>query len=66
MFTDKHGEFLAELKTVRKRVIENVPDPTARKDLLEQLVDDNSFECFIQNGSAQWQEYAAGLMRTVS
>ena len=66
IFTDKHGEFLAELKAMRKRVIENVPGPAARKDLLGQLVDDNSFECFIQNGPAQWQEYAAGLIRTVS
>jgi precorrin-2 dehydrogenase/sirohydrochlorin ferrochelatase len=61
-FTDKHGEFLAELKTLRKRIIKDVADPTDRKALLGQLVDDKSFEYFVQNGPAQWRAYADRLI----
>jgi len=61
-FTDKHGEFLAELKMLRKRIIKDVPDPIERKALLGQLVDDKSFEYFVQNGPAQWQAYADKLI----
>jgi precorrin-2 dehydrogenase/sirohydrochlorin ferrochelatase len=41
-FTDKHGQFLAELETLRKHIIKQVSDPTDRKSLLGQLVDDKS------------------------
>jgi precorrin-2 dehydrogenase/sirohydrochlorin ferrochelatase len=61
-FTDKHGEFLAELETLRKRIIEDVPNSADRKALLGQLVDDRSFEYFVQNGPAQWQAYADRLI----
>lgn len=61
-FTNTHGEFLAELEKLRKRIIENVPDPAKRKALLGELVDDKSFEYFIQNGSAQWRQYADRLI----
>jgi len=61
-FTDKHGEFLAELETLRKRIIKEVPDSADRKALLGQLVDDKSFEYFIQKGPIQWQEYANKLI----
>ena len=63
-FTDKHGEFLAELKTLRERIIEDVADPTDRKALLGQLVDDKSFEYFVQNGPAQWRLFADRLIST--
>jgi len=61
-FTDKHGEFLAELETLRNRIIKDVPNQADRKALLGELVDDKSFEYFIQNGPAQWQEYADRLI----
>ena len=61
-FTDKHGEFLAELKTLRKPIIKDVADPTDRKALLGQLVDDKSFEYFVQNGPDQWRAYADRLI----
>ena len=61
-FTDKHGEFLAELKTLRERIIKDVADPTDRKALLGQLVDDKSFEYFVQNSPAQWRAYADRLI----
>ena len=57
-FTDKHGEFLAELEALRKSIIQDVPDQADRKAILGQLVDDKSFEYFIENGPAKWQTYA--------
>ncbi len=62
MFTDRHGEFLTELKTVRELIIKTVPDISDRKVLLQQLVDDKSFECFIDKGSQAWRAYAAEIM----
>jgi precorrin-2 dehydrogenase/sirohydrochlorin ferrochelatase len=59
IFTDKHGQFLAELETLRKRIIQDVPDQADRKVILGQLVDDKSFEYFIENGAARWHTYAS-------
>ncbi len=61
-FTDKHGRFLDELKTLRERIIKDVPDAGRRKALLGQLADDESFEYFIRNGPAKWQRYADKLI----
>lgn len=61
-FSDKHGQFLAELETLRKRIIKEIPNPADRKALLGQLVDDKSFEYFIENGPAKWQAYADKLI----
>jgi precorrin-2 dehydrogenase/sirohydrochlorin ferrochelatase len=62
-FTDKHGEFLAELETLRKRIIKDVPDPADRKVLLGQLVDDKSFEFFVENGAAAWWDRAEKIIK---
>jgi siroheme synthase-like protein len=62
IFTDKHGEFLAELEKLRKHIIKDVPDEAERKVLLGELVDDKSFEYFVQNGPAKWREYADKLI----
>ena len=62
IFTDKHGEFLAELETLRKRIIEDVPEPTDRKALLGRLADDKSFEYFMQNGPAIWCDRAEKII----
>jgi len=61
-FTDKHGKFLAELETFRKRIIKDVPGPADRKALLGQLVDDKSFEYFVQNGPDKWRLFADKLI----
>jgi precorrin-2 dehydrogenase/sirohydrochlorin ferrochelatase len=58
VFTDKHGEFLAELEALRERIIKDVPDPTDRKAMLGKLVDDESFEYFAQNGPDVWRRKA--------
>jgi len=61
-FTDKHGEFLAELETLRKQIMKDVPHAADRKSLLGQLVDDKSFEYFVQNGPAKWRIFADRLI----
>lgn len=60
--TIQHGEFLAELENLRKCIIEDVPGEAERKVLLGELVDDKSFEYFVQNGPAKWREYADKLI----
>jgi precorrin-2 dehydrogenase/sirohydrochlorin ferrochelatase len=62
IFTDQHGHFLAELETLRKRIIQDVPDEADRKTILGHLVDDKSFEYFINNGPAEWHVYADKFM----
>lgn len=54
IFTEQHGEFLAEMESLRERIIKEVPDESDRKALLGKLVDDRSFEYFAKNGSAAW------------
>jgi len=61
-FTDKHGDFLAGLENIRKRIIESVADPDDRKALLGRLVDDKSFQYFVENGPAEWQAYTDRLI----
>ncbi len=63
MFKEEHGRFLAELEAMRKQVIEEVSGADDRKALLGRLVDDESFEYFLQNGSAAWRNRAEGLIR---
>jgi precorrin-2 dehydrogenase/sirohydrochlorin ferrochelatase len=61
-FTNEHGEFLTELENLRERVIRAVVNPTTRKILLGKLVEDKSFEFFVQNGPAEWRKYAEQLI----
>jgi precorrin-2 dehydrogenase/sirohydrochlorin ferrochelatase len=58
MFTEEHGQFLAECEQARREIIERIPSPEDRKSLLGKLVDDESFEYFRANGSAAWRERA--------
>jgi len=61
-FTEKHGEFLAELHALRRRVVSELADPAGRKALLGRLADDKSFEYFVQNGPVEWRSYADKLI----
>jgi precorrin-2 dehydrogenase/sirohydrochlorin ferrochelatase len=62
IFSEKHGQFLTELEKFRKRILKDVPEPAERKALLGRLADDKSFKYFVENGSAQWQIFADGLV----
>jgi len=66
IFTEKHGEFLAELELFRERIIQEVPDPADRTTLLGELVDDESFEYFAKNGPAAWRERAEKIIQNTS
>ncbi len=57
-FTDKHGEFLAELERFRRHIIKDVPNEADRKTILGELVVDESFEYFAQNGHIAWRKKA--------
>ena len=62
IFTDKHGEFLAQLETLRQRIIKDVPDGVERKAVLGKLADDKSFNYFVENGLDRWKNYADELI----
>lgn len=61
IFTEKHGQFLAELEKMRQKIIKNVPEANNRKIILGKLTDDESFEYFVQNGHEKWCNYANEL-----
>jgi precorrin-2 dehydrogenase/sirohydrochlorin ferrochelatase len=61
--TEEHGQFLAELEALRKRLFKAVLDPAGRKGLLGQLVSDASFHVFVEKGPAAWRRYAARQIR---
>jgi len=58
IITEKHGEFLAELEEIRKRIIETVSDSGERKTILGELAGETSFHYFVEKGSAEWQKNA--------
>ncbi|MFH1371246.1 MAG: bifunctional precorrin-2 dehydrogenase/sirohydrochlorin ferrochelatase [Planctomycetota bacterium] len=64
IFTEKHGEFLAELEAVRGHIIEAISDPAERKALLGKLADDASFEYFVDKGAADWRRRAEEMMKS--
>jgi precorrin-2 dehydrogenase/sirohydrochlorin ferrochelatase len=63
IFTEQHGEFLAQLETLRELIVKMVPNPTDRKALLGRLVEDESFEYFTQNGPAKWRDRAEKIIQ---
>jgi len=62
IFTEQHGQFLAELEIMRKQIVEDMPDPAGRKAVLGQLADDKSFEYFVENGRSKWRAFANELI----
>jgi precorrin-2 dehydrogenase/sirohydrochlorin ferrochelatase len=64
IFTKKHGEFLAELEAMRDRIIKDVPGEADRKVLLGELVDDESFDYFVENGSSAWRDRAEKIIKS--
>lgn len=66
IFTEEHGQFLAELETMRKKIIEDVANTADRKAVLGRLVDDESFAYFVKNGRSQWRAFADELINNLS
>ena len=57
IFTEDHGRFVDELGSIRKTVIEKLA-PEDRKPALQELVKDESFDIFIQQGKNAWYQMA--------
>jgi len=55
IFTEDHARFITELKTDREQIIKRISDPDKRKKILEELVNDESFKRFINQGPEAWQ-----------
>jgi len=64
MFTEQHGQFLAELEQMRRWIIEDVPGPDDRKAILGRLVDDESLEFFVAQGPAAWRKRAQDTIQS--
>jgi siroheme synthase-like protein len=63
IFTEKSGQFLSELHILRDNIINQIENPTERKTLLGKLVDDNSFDFFVENGVEKWRQYAEKIIK---
>jgi precorrin-2 dehydrogenase/sirohydrochlorin ferrochelatase len=64
MFTEQHGQFLAELEQMRQQIIEEIPEPADRKTLIGGLVDDTSLEYFKANGAQAWRQRAQDTVQS--
>ncbi|MHC4759055.1 MAG: precorrin-2 dehydrogenase/sirohydrochlorin ferrochelatase family protein [Planctomycetota bacterium] len=62
IFTEKSGQFLFELNKLRDQIIDHIDDPLKKKSILGKLVDDKSFEYFIENGTENWHKYARKII----
>jgi len=62
IFTEQHGQFLAELEAMRNKIIEDITDSDERKTVLGRLVDDDSMEYFIKNGKEKWRIWANDII----
>jgi len=62
LFTEQHGQFVDALDAARKQIIATVEDSADRKAILGELVTDKSFDYFVQNGAAAWQERTRTLI----
>ena len=62
IFTEDHARFITELKTAREQIIKRISDHDKRKEILEELVNDGSFERFINEGPEAWQRQLQKLI----
>ena len=62
IFTEDHARFITELKTAREKIIKRISDIGKRKEILQELVNDRSFECFVNQGPQAWQRQLQELI----
>jgi precorrin-2 dehydrogenase/sirohydrochlorin ferrochelatase len=62
LFTEEHGQFLAEIERARREIIDRIPESADRKAILGKLVDDESFEYFRAHGPAAWRQRAQAMV----
>ena len=65
IFTEAHGEFLSQLEKARKKIINDIADAGQRKIILGRLVDDESFQYFIEKGPKAWNIRADEISKQV-
>lgn len=58
IITDRHGEFLKELREYREKILEEIPNPVQRKAAIGELITEKSFEFYKENGSQAWRQRA--------
>ena len=61
IFTEDHGRFLAELELIRAEVIGKL-QPENRRPVLEELVNDESFDYFLKQGPEKWRQMASEVI----
>lgn len=61
MFTEDHGRFVDALGSIRKVVIEKL-QAEDRKPALQELVKDESFDIFINQGKDAWRQMAEDII----
>ncbi len=62
IFTEDHGRFLNELEAIRNQIINSMAQSLDRKTLLGKLVDEESFEYFVENGPDAWHQRAQKMI----
>lgn len=62
LFTETHGRFVEALEQARRNALEVIDDPDQRKAVLGRLAGDESFDYFVQHGSAGWVKYSKTLI----
>lgn len=62
IFTEDHAGFITELKAAREQIIKQVSDLDKRKEILQELVNDESFERFTNQGSQAFQRKVRELI----
>ncbi len=58
-----HNEFLAALEDARNLAKKKIQDADKRKEFLDKIAADESFEFFCRNGPVKWNEYAEELIK---
>ncbi len=56
------GNFLEALGEIRRRIISDIADISAKKSLLGNLCNDESFDYYIKKGPAAWSDRAENLI----
>ena len=63
IFTDTHGQFLDQLAALRKQIIAEIDEPDQRKEVLQKLIEDESFDYFTKNGPEKWLILAQDIIK---
>jgi precorrin-2 dehydrogenase/sirohydrochlorin ferrochelatase len=61
-FTEKHGQFLAELEKLRQEIFSRIKDADKRKTVLGILAGDEAFEVFKKNGPKALGDWAEKII----